>query len=142
MLFSCLVRHCEQGTSLARQSTKNSILLLKIQVNFTQSSKFCHTDLFFCHTDEFLSYWTLHSKVKYLKILVILSEWNERPNGLQGVSRSKKIHLQRRQDIVILSLLQKKQPNLSYWAVGEISIEFKTHFLNLWILRCAQYDKI
>ena len=66
--------------------------------------------------------------MKYLKILVILSEWNERLNGLQGVSRSKKIHLQRRQDIVILSLLQKKQPNLSYWAVGEKSIDFKTHF--------------
>ena len=93
-------------------------------------------------------------KAQYDKqILVILSEWNER-----------KIHLQRRQGIVILSLLQK----------GEKSTEFKTHFkfmdtspkaqydkdsvilsewnerkiqinlrytLNLWILRYAQYDK-
>ena len=34
-------------------------------------------------------------------------------------------------EFVILSLLQK----------GEKSKEFKTRFLDLWILRCAQYDK-
>ena len=87
MLFSCLVRHCEQGTSLARQSTKNSILLLKIQVNFTQSSKFCHTDRsevsknsLYCHTEALAEVsinlkYKLHLKVWIFRLFAKGSKW-------------------------------------------------------------------
>ena len=37
---------------------------------------------------------------------------------------------------------KRRKIHIVILSVSEISTEFKIRFLNLWILRCAQYDKI